>query len=385
MAQALVKLTCSGCEKEFWHEKSCYSRAEADKYEKWASENITLCPDCFKEQQRKIEKEKKAAETAEFITAYNLPTLSGTPKQIKWAEEIRISKIKSLSPRLEKRISAFKDSGATDKYNAAVEDKELFSWLLSTATDASEWIEFRDNFSEMIKVYKNKKEELQHGVDYTSDEFARYPEASYKPGTVEIAIDGDEIIAQYIKDDDFIQIVKALKYRWSQERHAWVRNINKFSGPIKDRAVELGNKLLEKGFGIRCKDTAVLDAAADADYMPEQDRWISLITDGEYKGWIAISVPTDELYKAARKLPESRWSKPKVAVGINYYKEVIDFAELNDYSLSDGVKKAIEVEKENRDIVKPKKLSIVKTNAEDKLKAILEQGDDIIADLRDDD
>ena len=45
----------------------------------------------------------------------------------------------------------------------------------------------------------------------------------------------------------------------------------------------------------------------------------------------------------------------------------------------------ISVEKENCDIVKPKKLKVSDANAEDKLKAILEKGDDVIEGLRDED
>jgi len=43
-----------------------------------------LCPDCWK-----AEQEHKAAETAERIKEMNLPALTGSEKQIAWAESLR--------------------------------------------------------------------------------------------------------------------------------------------------------------------------------------------------------------------------------------------------------------------------------------------------------
>lgn len=322
---------------------------------------------------------KAMKEIEEWETKNGLPKLVGTAKQIEWAREIR------YNTRL---------MGGASKSKYGQKRREAVEYMIHKCTNAAEWISGRESRGrdgklmagiEMVRDWAAKKEEGDHGVDYTSEEFARYPDECSKPGTVEISASDDIVTAKYIKDDDFRQIVKNKGFRWDSQTSEWYRKINKFSGPAGDRAAELGNMLLRAGFGIRCKDIEILNAATEANYEPEQDKWVTLIAEGEYKGWLAISVPTDDLYKAARRLPESRWSKPKVVVGINYYKEVLDFADLNGYSVSDGAKAAISAEKENRDIVKPKRRKVSDANAEDKLKAILEQGDDIIEDLRDED
>ena len=56
MAKASVTCKCTKCGKEFIKTKICSSRAEADRFEKWAVENANTCPDCFK----KIRDEKEA-------------------------------------------------------------------------------------------------------------------------------------------------------------------------------------------------------------------------------------------------------------------------------------------------------------------------------------
>ena len=59
MAQAKINVICETCGKEFTHTKVCYNRKEADSYEEWAKENITVCPDCYKTLCRKAEEKKR--------------------------------------------------------------------------------------------------------------------------------------------------------------------------------------------------------------------------------------------------------------------------------------------------------------------------------------
>lgn len=47
MAKAIVVGVCKNCGKTFEKISHRKNRAEADKWEEWASENITLCPDCY--------------------------------------------------------------------------------------------------------------------------------------------------------------------------------------------------------------------------------------------------------------------------------------------------------------------------------------------------
>lgn len=88
MARALAICTCEWCGKTFEKVQYCHNRREADNWEEWAERNFTVCPDCWREQKEKERQEaneKAAKENAEN----GLPTLTGSPKQIAWAEKIR--------------------------------------------------------------------------------------------------------------------------------------------------------------------------------------------------------------------------------------------------------------------------------------------------------
>lgn len=85
MAKASVSIFCTGCNKEFKHEKICYNRDQANAYEDWARVNITLCPACYRELMQ--ENERRAQEKA--LDGVELAELTGTEKQTRWATDIR--------------------------------------------------------------------------------------------------------------------------------------------------------------------------------------------------------------------------------------------------------------------------------------------------------
>lgn len=132
MAIASVTITCTCCGKEFEHRHQCYNRRDADQYEAWASRNITLCPECQKAQYE----EQKNAERAKACEPYTLPALTGTERQIAWAEKLRASWIAEVEDYITRygkddseRISAIRRAVST---------------LLSEHTDSRYWIDTRD-------------------------------------------------------------------------------------------------------------------------------------------------------------------------------------------------------------------------------------------------
>lgn len=56
MARADAHCKCEICGAEFTMYKYCYNRRDANQYEEWAAENITLCPDCYAKQREEKKK-----------------------------------------------------------------------------------------------------------------------------------------------------------------------------------------------------------------------------------------------------------------------------------------------------------------------------------------
>ena len=93
MAKAHVELTCADCGRTYIREKICRNRAEANSWENWMGLHYDgICTDCWKAQQAA----KREAETLAFIESHKLPELSGTPKQIAWANKIRANVLREI-------------------------------------------------------------------------------------------------------------------------------------------------------------------------------------------------------------------------------------------------------------------------------------------------
>lgn len=126
MAQARIEIICTECGCKFTHRKNCYNRDAATKYEEWAAENITICPECYGKQKRAEERarlDKQTEEAKEASAGIELPELTGTEKQIAWAKDIRARAVKM-----------FVDAKANDG-----------AWkLFSNRTEAHWWIENRE-------------------------------------------------------------------------------------------------------------------------------------------------------------------------------------------------------------------------------------------------
>lgn len=86
MARAIAECTCAKCGAKF--EKIAFkcNRTEADKWQTWAEENCTTCPDCW----TKEKQEKDAMKAAELIAELHLPEIVGkSAKQVKYANDLR--------------------------------------------------------------------------------------------------------------------------------------------------------------------------------------------------------------------------------------------------------------------------------------------------------
>jgi len=108
---------------------------------KWY-ETKAICPDCYKA--------AKLAEEKEIESSHDLPELTGSEKQVSWAQSIRAKKMDDF----DKMISDFDkrvEIGATtdeQKANAAATRERTIKTIaaISAQTDAKYWIDNRDKY-----------------------------------------------------------------------------------------------------------------------------------------------------------------------------------------------------------------------------------------------
>lgn len=91
MAKAKVTCRCEVCGNTFEHVHTCHNRRDADSYEKWAAENITVCPACYAASKKAAAKSKLDAYIADnFGAEHPLPEITGvSEKQTAYAASLR--------------------------------------------------------------------------------------------------------------------------------------------------------------------------------------------------------------------------------------------------------------------------------------------------------
>lgn len=158
---------------------------------------------------------------------------------------------------------------------------------------------------------------------------------------VEITVSAETVrlyLPEYV--EEFRLAARRLCYEWT--RPYWTRKINAFNGPLEDRVIEAAYRLLKRGFIIRV-EASFQERIVAGEYQEEQTRWIFKRTSGQYEGWFAINWGRNEdYYREARKLRGSRYSKPAVVVPVDQFEEMLDFAEINGFRLSEAALALIE-------------------------------------------
>lgn len=352
-----------------------------------------LCPECYQKYLEE-ERDRKNQEAAEKSAEMELPELTGTEKQVAWANTIRIKKVDIFNEGIERISKALEERGLDRIPGESIGIREVsdaVDHFVREHTDAKWWIEHREddiNLKEICKAYENHLEEVANkGVIGEMKEEEKPLTASpdtddKKDGVAKIKYKDSTLSAEYIKNDDFIGIVKNIGYKWNGS--TWEKGITEYTGSVNDQAAELGNKLLLAGFTVQFPNEESKNMAVSGEFVEENDRWIKFHI--KYKN-LAIfwKKKSDALYDAAKKLPGARWRDGAMLVGIEFYREVLDFAETMGFSVSKTAQNEIEKYRraESRfELVSATHVESVPTDKERIAKA-LKAGGSIIEDLID--
>lgn len=390
MAKAIAECTCERCGQSFTVSAVKRNRAEAESWNDWAVQHYTVCQEC-----RQKEREQEAAALAAQAKEDGLPELIGSPKQCVWAERLRAAFIAQLDEvisrevKLESRLTCDR----AKKQGQAIETLEKTkAYILQNMQRASWWIDTRERDAAHIVrwVYMDHKAEIDsfelekevESEQAEAREASRIVPENASKGTAVIEVDEASVCARYPKDEEFRRIAKSAGYTWDGDRRAWVALKSATSEPMADRAADLASRLLLAGFSVCCDDAAVRDMAVSGNFQRHTGRWVSLAASGDFKGWLAITVPRDQdvdLYGAARKIRGSKYSTGRVMVPVASHALVEDFASVYDYKLTNGAKDAIEKYEAEAAVA----VAAPVENQADRLAEILKSSDDVIPELRD--
>lgn len=138
MAIASVTLKCTVCGKEFEIRKNCFNRSDADSYEEWAKDHIDTCPECKKAARIAAEEDK--------VGEWKTVELTGSEKQIKWANDLRRECIIALLNYAKPDTDAKRE-----RFQQVVD-------ALNTKTESRWWIDNRDQITDLTWLFPTIKE-----------------------------------------------------------------------------------------------------------------------------------------------------------------------------------------------------------------------------------
>lgn len=302
-------------------------------------ESSCLCPECYEaEKQRKFD-EANAKATAE-AKEYGLPELTGSEKQVAWANTLRQKWIAETEKWIDYSESRLERGRFQDNYEdaemlrkAIAGMKKAMETRLLAETSARFWIDNRD---EVVSKFLTKA-----GEKALQEPIVEVPQAVQQQALEEMVIRPSEPVATLVtdirikatvvsaklpeKDEDFRKIVKDLRLEWKDGK--WQRDISsETKGTPMDRAVELGIKLLAAGFPIRVYQDDLQQQILSGTYEPECDRWILIYEKGFRIWW---NREEGDFYNEAKRLPGSRWisDKRSMYVPAEAFRDLQGFAE----------------------------------------------------------
>lgn len=342
------------------------NRSAADRLAQYRQDQKSLCHDCW-DKQRAEQRAADSQAAAESAAQTGLPALTGSEKQIAWAETIRrenLSRLTALADGLEGDHAALV-AEATDLIRA----QDRAAWWIDTRGEY--WWQDRSAFAAWLiggsKFFDLPvSEQMARARAYMGGLRPAEPpappavvaearaEATVIPAARVTAtpaefrqVDGGIHIIFPEKRDDFRAIVKACGYRWSDDH--W-RCAGPTAGDPAERLVEAAHRLLAGGFPVIVQDADLRRRAVAGEFEPRHTRWIERCNAATHlRGWFLLSWSYEEDYYApSRQIPGSVWEKPYVAVPPEQFEELLDFADRYDFRLSPGAQEAVKQARANR-------------------------------------
>ncbi len=304
-------------------------------------ESHGLCSECW-EAEKKRQFEEQNQKAAEEAKEYGLPELTGSEKQVAWANILRQKWIEKAEKHIENERDEFEylKERYPEKTDAAEKGEKLLlamieavDRILLAESEARYWIDTRYDDPKLAIKDMAKKIQIEQDTPIVpqSVEKEAIEDMTIRPSepvtnlVTEIRIKDDVVTARLPeRNEEFRLLLRGLRFSW--KNGCWQRKTNELIGSPQDRAAELGIKLLAAEFPIRVYSEDLHKQILSGQFKPECDRWILQHEDGFRIWW---DRKTEDFYDEARRLPGSRWLSEKRSVYIpgEAFRELEDFAD----------------------------------------------------------
>ena len=324
-----------------------------------------LCPECYAEE-RKKEKLKMQQKNLED----GMPMLSGSEKQVLWAEEIRRDFLKKFDRVLEELHEGFdKDPQLAQALMDIVVDlqEEYFG-----CSSASWWIEHREDRLERIagSRYKNKQEDKP--VTFVPDD-------EKHPDVVIVEIKEGRARFYYPKYETFYQFMKENGAFWAD---MWMMDSkSEFHDSLADKIAWVISELLKLGFSVRTSDPEVINLLkTDTFHVKPKCAIIN-----KYARYVLAIGAQGEAEEMALSIRGSK--KISKGIMIPKYKAntIEEFAEIYGFTITKEAQRCLDNEKEIEKIRLNGTQREIQELCGGSVSDILDSSFDVLEDLKDED
>lgn len=136
------------------------------------------------------------------------------------------------------------------------------------------------------------------------------------------------------KLEEFRVLVKKHKYQWAS---CWRRKFRE-KVDVVDRAAEISNEILLLGLPVQIDSEIIRDRLLSNSFKPESFKQVMGYIPDPYKDWFTFEYPNHEgWYNEVMKITAAKYTDGLIVVPPEQFAEVEDFAEINDFELTEKV------------------------------------------------
>lgn len=145
------------------------------------------------------------------------------------------------------------------------------------------------------------------------------------------------------KLEELIEVVRELRFKWNPDRKRWWKKVREVDGDLKDRFIETGRKLLEAGIIIKIPSLDYIEDIEAGRYTPAYPRWITVSDKAPDR--FLIFWNDDSFCGNIRRIPQARvWQRSATVPSVEYL-SVCDFAEEYEFRFTGDAQALLEAAK----------------------------------------
>lgn len=322
-------------------------------------------------------------------------SMKGSRAQVIWARDICK---KLLENHIHIRETCDVLALLTDTLDGAHLCEWYFDHLLRHQHRAVWWIEHRHDLScvwfiqEYMRRYLHASPEATEcAVCLAQNEALLIPEKPLYAGAVTLSVEKDSLkpdvglcVMRYETHPVFSVLAREMGMTFNAMRSRYERAVNPDSGPLEERAAEMGARLLLAGFSVLIYDEALRARVCSGDFGWESGRWVDVSGDANY---LRLYFSHDKRLFALARSMGAFWNGKHIEIGVWHVHEIRDFAKLYSFRITEAASSLMDQWQTlflRGKVVNPASPP-TDSSAGDPLEGILESGDAILEDLIDDD